>query len=184
MERRSMQAKEHCHGRCRPAARAQARARRTSARPRVPDPDGLRTGPVAVPQRAERPGGPPEADRAAAGPPAPGPPALPPGREGGGPIVVERLSARGPGRVMYRVGGRLPLHSTGVGLVLLAHAPAALQDEILGQDLTLPPENIVRTPRELRAQLAGIRPDGVAVAARTRAPSPTPHADVRGGRTG
>jgi DNA-binding IclR family transcriptional regulator len=82
-------------------------------------------------------------------------------------ILVERLSARGAGRVMYRVGGRLPLHSTGVGLVLLAHAPASLQDEILSQDLTLRPENIVRTSRELRAKLAGIRRDGVAIAART-----------------
>lgn len=87
-------------------------------------------------------------------------------QEGSEAILVERLSARGAGRVMYRVGGRLPLHSTGVGLVLLAHAPAALQDEILGQDLTLRPENIVRTPREVRAQLADIRRDGVAIAAR------------------
>jgi DNA-binding IclR family transcriptional regulator len=61
-------------------------------------------------------------------------------RDGGAAVLVERLSARGAGRVMYRVGGRLPLHSTGVGLALLAHAPAALQDQILGQDLTLRPE--------------------------------------------
>jgi DNA-binding IclR family transcriptional regulator len=87
-------------------------------------------------------------------------------RDGGAAVLVERLSARGAGRVMYRVGGRLPLHSTGVGLVLLAHAPAALQDQILGQDLTLRPENIVRTPRDLRAQLAGVRRDGVAIVAR------------------
>ncbi len=87
-------------------------------------------------------------------------------RDGGAAVLVERLSARGAGRVMYRVGGRLPLHATGVGLVLLAHAPAALQDEILGRDLTLRPENIVRTPRELRAQLADVRRDGVAIAAR------------------
>ena len=88
-------------------------------------------------------------------------------RDGGDAVLVERLSARGAGRVMYRVGGRLPLHSTGVGLVLLAHAPAALQDEVLGQDLALRPEGIVRTARELRAQLAGIRRDGVAIAGRT-----------------
>ena len=51
--------------------------------------------------------------------------------------AAERLSARAAHQVLYRVGGRMPLHSTGVGLVLLAHAPAALQDEILGEDLTL-----------------------------------------------
>jgi DNA-binding IclR family transcriptional regulator len=88
-------------------------------------------------------------------------------RDGAEAVLVERLSARGAGRVMYRVGGRLPLHSTGVGLVLLAYAPAALQDEILGQDLTLRPETIVRTPRELRAQLAGVRRDGFTIASRS-----------------
>jgi len=87
-------------------------------------------------------------------------------RDGGEAVLIERLSARGAGRVMYRVGGRLPLHSTGVGMVLLAHAPAALQDEVIGGDLTLRPENISRTPRELRAQLAAVRRQGTAVMSR------------------
>jgi DNA-binding IclR family transcriptional regulator len=87
-------------------------------------------------------------------------------RDGDAAVLIERLSARGAGRVMYRVGGRLPLHSTGVGMVLLAHAPAAVQDEVLSDDLTLRPENIARTPHELRAQLAAIRQQGVAVLSR------------------
>ena len=62
-------------------------------------------------------------------------------------MLIERLSARGAGRVMYRVGGRMPLHSTGVGLVLLAHAPVAVQDEVLGGDLTLRPENMAADRR-------------------------------------
>ncbi|MFE0208879.1 hypothetical protein [Streptomyces sp. NPDC058985] len=40
-------------------------------------------------------------------------------------LLVERLSARDVSPVLYRVGGRLPLTSTGVGLVLLAFAPTA-----------------------------------------------------------
>jgi DNA-binding IclR family transcriptional regulator len=87
-------------------------------------------------------------------------------RDGDEAVLIERLSARDAGQVMYRVGGRLPLHSTGVGLVLLAHAPAALQEDVLSRDLTLRPENIRRPVRELRAQLAAIRQDGVAVASR------------------
>jgi DNA-binding IclR family transcriptional regulator len=87
-------------------------------------------------------------------------------RDGDEAVLVERLSARGAGRVMYRVGGRLPLHATGVGIVLLAHAPLALQDEVLGGDLTLRPENIARSSRELRTQLAGVRQHGVAVMSR------------------
>jgi DNA-binding IclR family transcriptional regulator len=88
-------------------------------------------------------------------------------RDGTEAVLVERLSARGAGQVMYRVGGRLPLHSTGVGLVLLAHAPVALQEEQLSQDLTLRPENIARSARELRALLAEVRRDGVAVMSRS-----------------
>jgi DNA-binding IclR family transcriptional regulator len=89
-------------------------------------------------------------------------------RDGHEAVLIERLSARDAGRVMYRVGGRMPLHSTGVGLVLLAHAPAAVQDEVLGGDLA-------RQPSEgragagglgLRALLAGVRRDGVAVVSR------------------
>jgi DNA-binding IclR family transcriptional regulator len=88
-------------------------------------------------------------------------------RDGDEAVLVERLSARGAGQVMYRVGGRLPLHSTGVGMVLLAHAPAALQDEVLGRDLTLRPENVSRSAREMRAQLAAVRQAGVAVLSRS-----------------
>jgi DNA-binding IclR family transcriptional regulator len=88
-------------------------------------------------------------------------------RDGDEAVLVERLSARGAGRIMYRVGGRLPLHSTGVGLVLLAHAPVAVQEEQLGRDLTLRPENVTRTARELRTLLAEVRREGVAVMSRS-----------------
>jgi len=69
---------------------------------------------------------------------------------------------------MYRVGGRMPLHSTGVGLVLLAHAPARLQDEVLAGDLSVEPESTYLSGRDLRAHLAAIRRDGVAVVSRLR----------------
>ena len=38
-------------------------------------------------------------------------------------LYVERLSGRTSVPVVSRVGSRLPMHSTGVGKVLLAHAP-------------------------------------------------------------
>ena len=43
-------------------------------------------------------------------------------RNGGKAVLVEPLSAHGAGRVIYRVGGRMPLHATGDGLCLLANA--------------------------------------------------------------
>ncbi|MEV6129203.1 helix-turn-helix domain-containing protein [Streptomyces violaceusniger] len=47
-------------------------------------------------------------------------------RDGHEAVLVERLSARDAAAVKYRVGGRLPLAETGigVGVALLAHAPS------------------------------------------------------------
>ncbi len=60
-------------------------------------------------------------------------------RDGREAILVERLSAHRAGRVLYRIGGRMPMHATGVGLVLLAHAPVQVQEEVLAGDLTVEP---------------------------------------------
>jgi DNA-binding IclR family transcriptional regulator len=88
-------------------------------------------------------------------------------RDGNEAVLVERLSSRAAGRVLYRVGGRMPLHSTGVGLILLANAPAAVQEAVLRGDLGLEPaERIWPTDRDLRVALAEIRRDGIAVASR------------------
>jgi DNA-binding IclR family transcriptional regulator len=95
-------------------------------------------------------------------------------RDGHEAVLIERLSARDAGPVLYRVGGRMPLHSTGVGLVLLAHAPVAVQDEVLGGDLARQPTDgragggaggRAAGPG-LRALLAAVRRDGVAVVSR------------------
>jgi DNA-binding IclR family transcriptional regulator len=90
-------------------------------------------------------------------------------RDGLEAILVERLSAHDAAQVLYRVGGRMPLHATGVGLVLLAHAPARVQDEVLSGDLTVLPENTRLSSRELRARLAAVRQQGVATVTRPRA---------------
>jgi DNA-binding IclR family transcriptional regulator len=47
--------------------------------------------------------------------------------------------------VLYRVGGRLPLHSTALGLVLFAFAPAEVHEELRarsGTDDAGPPRNM------------------------------------------
>jgi DNA-binding IclR family transcriptional regulator len=89
-------------------------------------------------------------------------------RDGHQAVLVDRLSARGAGRVMYRVGGRMPLHSTGVGLVLLAHAPRPFQEGALAGPLWLEPEHEQMPGQELRARLAAVRHDGVATMSRPR----------------
>jgi DNA-binding IclR family transcriptional regulator len=78
-------------------------------------------------------------------------------------VYVERLSGRGAVGVVSRVGGRLPLHATGVGQVLLAHAPRADQEAVLRGVLhSFTPRTVV-DPRALRRVLADVRRTGVAV---------------------
>ena len=50
-------------------------------------------------------------------------------------VFVERLAGRDAVRVLTRVGGRFALHATGVGLVLLAYAPADVQEQVLAGPL-------------------------------------------------
>lgn len=98
-------------------------------------------------------------------------------RDGHEAVLVERLSARHAAKVLYRVGGRLPLHATGVGQCLLAWADPALQDEVIDGDLLLLPENRRMPGPELRTRLAQVRHEGVAVVSRTE---PEPLTSVAG----
>jgi DNA-binding IclR family transcriptional regulator len=82
-------------------------------------------------------------------------------RDGLGVIYIERLSGPDAVPVISDVGSRLPLHATGVGLVLLAYAPPEVFDDVLaaGPRRYLP--NTLTTEAELRARLAGIRAIGL-----------------------
>ena len=83
-------------------------------------------------------------------------------RTGAEAMIVERLSAHHAARVLYRVGERVPLHSTAVGLVLLAHADSGLQESVLAQKLTIEPEHVEVSSTELRRRLFQIRQEGSA----------------------
>ena len=81
-------------------------------------------------------------------------------------VIVERLSAPGAGKVLYHVGGRVPLHGTGLGLVLLAYARPEFQEAYLRRELVLEPEQTPLTASDLRAQLQTVRSTGVAYMSR------------------
>jgi DNA-binding IclR family transcriptional regulator len=81
-------------------------------------------------------------------------------------VYLERLAGRSAVRVLTRVGGRFALHATGVGLVLLAHAPTAVQEEALGGTLRHWTPRTVTDPAHLRAVLAEVRRTDVAVSDR------------------
>jgi len=84
-------------------------------------------------------------------------------REGTEATLVERLSAHEAAPVQYRVGGRLPLHSTAVGLVLLAFAPSGLQEEFLAQPMYREPDHAPIPPEVMRRTLAEVRRERLAI---------------------
>jgi DNA-binding IclR family transcriptional regulator len=83
-------------------------------------------------------------------------------REGTQALYVDRLSGRASVPVVSAVGLRLPLHATGVGKVLLAHAPGPVTDEVLSNLSPMTPYTITQ-PHRLRKQLERVRRDGYAV---------------------
>ena len=54
-------------------------------------------------------------------------------RDGVEVLYVDRLSGHASVPVVSQIGSRLPLHATGVGKVLLAHAPDAVQQVVSGE---------------------------------------------------
>lgn len=79
-------------------------------------------------------------------------------------LFLERLSAPESGSNVTRIAGRLPLHASSSGLVLLAYADAELRERVLATRLEpVTPATIV-DPSALRRKLAEIRTLGHAVA--------------------
>lgn len=77
-------------------------------------------------------------------------------------LYVEKLSGHQAVRVISRVGGRLPLHATGVGLVLLAFAPQETIQSYLATPLKRFLPATVTSPEQLRRRIAAVRAQGVA----------------------
>ncbi len=83
-------------------------------------------------------------------------------RDGLSALYLERLATRDSVLVLADVGRRLPLHATGVGLVLLAWGGEPLLHEVLaaGPRRFLP--GTVTEPSAIRRRLADIRRSGIA----------------------
>ncbi|GAA2853243.1 IclR family transcriptional regulator [Actinoplanes cyaneus] len=75
-------------------------------------------------------------------------------------LFVERLSARDAVVNVTRIAGRLPVHASSTGLVLLAWAPRELQERVITGPLSAYTPATVTSPARLRALLAGIRRQG------------------------
>jgi DNA-binding IclR family transcriptional regulator len=87
-------------------------------------------------------------------------------REGAEVVFVEKIAGSGAVPVLTRVGGRFALTATGVGLVLLAHAPAEVQEEVLGSPIDRYTAKTVTEPGPLRRMLAAVRSNGFSISDR------------------
>jgi DNA-binding IclR family transcriptional regulator len=87
-------------------------------------------------------------------------------REGHEVLYIERITGRHAVGVLTRVGGRFPLHASGIGLVLLAHAPEAVQREVLEGPLQRFTDYTVTDPARLERILIQVRRDGVVISDR------------------
>lgn len=76
-------------------------------------------------------------------------------------LYVDRLAGHASVPVVSSIGSRLPLHATGVGKVLLAHAPADVQQRVLADLPRITPYTITQ-PGLLRRQLGRVQRDGYA----------------------
>lgn len=84
--------------------------------------------------------------------------------EQGEALFLERLSHPDAGANITRVAGRLPLHASSSGLILLAHADPAVRDRILSQPLRPVGPGTVTDAATLGRRLREIRRSGVVIA--------------------
>ncbi|KHL12484.1 DNA-binding IclR family transcriptional regulator [Mumia flava] len=82
-------------------------------------------------------------------------------RDGDEVLYLERMRGRASVPVVSSIGSTLPMHATGVGKVLLAHAPEDVRLRVLGSLRRITRYTITQ-PGRLDEQLAQVRRDGYA----------------------
>ncbi|MBM6403189.1 IclR family transcriptional regulator [Phycicoccus sp. CSK15P-2] len=87
-------------------------------------------------------------------------------REGTELVFVERIAGHRSVELVTMVGSRFPIAATGMGRVLLAHAPSDIQEAVLEQPLRAWTQHTITDSAVLRAQLNGIRREQVVVSDR------------------
>jgi DNA-binding IclR family transcriptional regulator len=84
-------------------------------------------------------------------------------RDGNDALYVEKLSGHRSVRIISRIGGRLPLHATGVGKALLAFETPDFRHDYLAQPLARPTRYTIVEPGRLLVDLELTAQRGYAV---------------------
>ena len=78
-------------------------------------------------------------------------------------LYVDRLVGERSIPTISRAGGHLPLHTTGVGKVLLAYQPEKAIEQYLSRPLPKPTPQSITNPDALRKDLAEVRKNGYSI---------------------
>lgn len=84
-------------------------------------------------------------------------------REGIQTLYIDKIYGSRKLPMISRVGGRLPLHSTAVGRVMLAAQPAWFIDGYLQRELEAPTSKTVTDPTQLRQAIDEVRQSGLSI---------------------
>ncbi|GAA0570977.1 IclR family transcriptional regulator [Paractinoplanes ferrugineus] len=84
-------------------------------------------------------------------------------------LYIDRISGHASVPVVSKVGSRLPMHATGVGKVLLAHAPEPVRGEVLQRLHRVTPYTVTQ-PARLLEQLRRVRAEGFATTGEEMSP--------------
>lgn len=79
-------------------------------------------------------------------------------------LFIDRMSHPDGVVNMALIGGRVPLHASSTGLVLLAHAPQAAVDTVVATGMRVFTPHTIHTQAQLTEALQRVRADGFAVA--------------------
>jgi DNA-binding IclR family transcriptional regulator len=85
-------------------------------------------------------------------------------RSGRQALYIDKIAGPRSAPIATRRAGRLPLHATGVGKVLLAHAPPEFVEELIAVGLRRYTAHTIVNPAPLRRCLAEIRRTGIGFA--------------------
>lgn len=83
-------------------------------------------------------------------------------RDGAEVVYVAKIGGHSQAASPSRLGGRMPLHATSIGKVLLAHAPADVRQEVLTGPLRRYTARTIVEPGRLQQQLDAVAERGVA----------------------
>jgi len=77
-------------------------------------------------------------------------------------VYIDKLARTGAPELPSRIGGRMPLHCTGIGKAWLAYSPPSLFETIVANGLERRTKHTIIAPGLLAKQLAEVRRRGVA----------------------